>query len=414
MSVPAAQIAEPVVVGGMARKSPVCIIVQNESFGGMEIHTLGLMQALIDRGYPIELIANRYDGYDPVIQAHGWQDRVRIIHTELDGIIYGTRGSERQWKRLFQQARGRVLIFPRGDCNYGQRGFLRACRRAFEKVFFVEHLEARPRPKNSRRWLGIIPGLHLWWHRRRVLSKLSSRYADRIIAVSESVRERLIRDFGYRPDKIVVVHNGVAWQKLPRDAAQGAAFRARHGIPTGAFVLGMLIRLQHQKGIDVALQALRLFVERNPSADPYLVIAGEGSELQQLTRLTHSLQLEDRVKFIGFVRDIAAALSGYDVILFSSRNEGLPLGLLEGMAAGCIPIVTRVSGMPEAVNCADLGCVVPPDDPAQLSVAMERIHMLDAQALARMRRNVTESVRRDFDIADCHRKILEVCGLQAV
>jgi len=404
--------AEPSRHASPAAKPPFCLIVQNQSFGGMEVHTIGLMQALIDAGHSLELISNRYRAYDEVIRQRGWEANVRVIHTHLEGILYGTKGNRREWLEVFRGLRSRVLIFPRGDCNYGQLGFLKACSQSFDKVYFIEHLEARPRPASVQRWAGVVPGLQLWWHKRRILSRLGSAYADRIIAVSGSVRRRLVNEFGYDPAKVVVVHNGVAWRKLLREEARGVAFRARYGIPPGSFVFGMLIRLEPQKGVDVALHALAQLLARNPHADPYLVIAGEGRQLEELTRLSESLGLSGRVKFIGFVREPDEVLSGYDVILFSSRNEGLPLGLLEGMAAGCVPIVTRVSGMPEAVSSPELGCVVAPENPAELSRAMERILVLDAASLARMRERVVQNVRDHFDIDDCHRKILEVCGLE--
>lgn len=396
----------------LLENSSVCIITQNQGFGGMEVHTLGLINALIDRGYSIELITNRYHRYDELILSRGWQDKVDIVHTDLGGILYGDRIDSGGWWRALSGLRSEVLVFPKGNNNFGHIRLLRLCRRKFKKVIFIEHLEAIPRPpRSSRRWAGLIPGVGFWWHKRRFLSRLGSTFADRIIAVSGSVRGRLIEDLQYPPEKVVMVHNGVPWRELLRDEARGRAFRQRHQIPEGMFVFGMLTRLSQEKGIHTALQAMRRVVSKRPGCAVMLLIAGEGPLAQELKDLSSALNLQDHVRFIGFIQDPKEVLSGYDAILFSSRQEGLPLGLLEGMAAGCIPIVTRISGMPEAVNGLEIGWVVSPDSSEELSAAMLQLLELDTAELARMRENVTRRIQQHFDVAECYRQILDVCGL---
>jgi glycosyltransferase involved in cell wall biosynthesis len=389
----------------------VCIIAENQSFGGMEVHTLGLMKTLIARGYHIELIANHYYGYDEIIKSRCWDDKVRVIHTEFGGILYGASGSSRQWKHALSCLRSTILIFPRGNSNYGQISFLRACRTFFERIIFIDHSAARPRPRETRHWFGLIPGLSLWWYKRRFLSKRSSRYADHIVAVSRQVRDRLVQDLGYASQKVVVIHNGVEWREFTREAHRGTIFRARHDIPPEAFVFGMLTRLEVQKGIDIAIHAFHKLVMRSQKKGIYLVIAGEGSQISMLKELSYNLGIQRWVRFVGFVQDPKEILSSYDVILFSSRTEGLPLALLEGMAAGCIPIVTRISGMPEAVDSPDIGWVVAPEDPAELSEAMGSALSLDEAAIAKMRINALERVQNAFYIEKCHASILGLCGL---
>jgi len=385
----------------------VCIITQNYSFGGMEVHTLGLMETLLEAGYAIELVANRFDYYDAVVRDRGWADRVSIVHTTLGGILYGDPGDRLAWRQVLRGLKSETLIFPKGNNNYGQLGFLRECRRVFKKIVFIEHLEPRTRPsvRSKRRF---IPALGLWWHKRRIVSALGSRYADTVIAVSDKVRQRLVDDIGYSKDKVVVVRNGVPWREFVRNQDRGTAVRSRYQIPSTAFVFGMLSRLSDEKGIDTALYAFAKLLERNPQSSVYLVIAGEGYAEEKLKQLTKDLGLEARVKFVGFVSKPDEVLSAFDVILFSSRLEGLPLGLLQGMAAGCIPIVTRISGMPEAVNSPEIGWVVPPQNPDDLSTAMADVLALDRETAAKMRRNVIRRIQDHFDLAAANRRIVEL------
>jgi glycosyltransferase involved in cell wall biosynthesis len=81
------------------------------------------------------------------------------------------------------------------------------------------------------------------------------------------------------------------------------------------------------------------------------------------------------------------------------------------MAAGCIPIVTRIAGMPEAVNSPDIGWVISPESPEELCSAMQEVVALDAIKLSQMRQNAVRRVQVAFDADESYRKILEVCGL---
>jgi glycosyltransferase involved in cell wall biosynthesis len=167
----------------------------------------------------------------------------------------------------------------------------------------------------------------------------------------------------------------------------------------------MLSRLTPAKGVDVALQALRLVRLRRPEQRCALVVAGEGYEETRLKGLSESLFLRDSVRFLGFVEDTHSLVAAYDVILFSSRVEGLPLGLLEGMAAGCLPIVTRVSGMPEVVDTR-VGWVVAPDDPEALAEAMEAALTMSTESRRTMQQNAIQRVREHFDVDESYRTLV--------
>jgi glycosyltransferase involved in cell wall biosynthesis len=390
------------------KKPTICILTQTQGFGGVEVHTLNLIDALIIRGYRVELISCRHREYDDRARRDAWRSAVTMIHTDLNVNDENQRG----WLEFFRTLQGEVLIFQKGGNDLGSLVFFRACRRAFDKVYFVEHSEAEPAPiKSSRRWLGLIPGLGLWWYRQRLIKKLSSHYADRIIAVSNKVRDRLVNDWGYRPDNIRVVHNGVPWRDFTRNHQLGTSFRSRLGIPEEAFVFGMLTRLSKEKGVDIALRGFRLLWERTAIRPAYLLIAGEGPELENLKDLAGEIGVGSHVKFVGFVREGREVLSAFDAIIFSSRVEGLPLALLEGMAAGCVPIITRVGGMPEVLDKPGLGWTVSPENPEELCGAMQSVVESKRSDLSEISKNAESRIQRTFDIDSCHRGILRECNL---
>ena len=119
------------------------------------------------------------------------------------------------------------------------------------------------------------------------------------------------------------------------------------------------------------------------------------------------LHLPDDAAIIG--ARLADCVRAYDVILFSSRVEGLPLGLLQGMAAGCLPIVTRISGMPEAVHSPEVGWVVPPESPDALAGAMSAALTLDPHTFAGMRQRVLRRIQEHFDVDRAYARLIEIC-----
>jgi glycosyltransferase involved in cell wall biosynthesis len=342
----------------------VSFIIESTAFGGMELHTADLIDALLARGYRVELIANGQNVFEEAMRTRGWTGAVTLINTRLAGIT--TDSSDfGGWRALLRNLRGTTLIFPKGENSHGRLGFLLACRLKFRHIVFIEHKEAETAPAPStQRWLGFIPRINFWWLRVRLYRTACALCADRIIAVSERCRDRLISDWKLRPGKIVVVRNGVAWNRFARDEQTGAAARAR---------------------------------------------LGDGPDERKLLQLREQLGLLEEAQFIGFARNPRELLWACDVILFSSRLEGLPLGLLEGMAAGCVPIVTRVSGMPEAVHDSEIGWIVAPENPQELFEAMQSALMTDGPRFAHMRANAVRRIQQEFDLEVAQRRLLEIC-----
>lgn len=382
----------------------VCIITQTIGFGGTEVHTLNLVRCLLDHGYRVELVSCRHNVYDGRIPL---SPHVEMISTRLSVDERGA-AALRKWRSFMDTLRSPVLIFPKGHSNLGSVHFLRACSEKFRKVYHIEHLEALSLPpKRSRMHLGgLVPGLGLWWYREHLKRRIKSFYVDRTVAVSRAVASRLLDDIGYAARKVRIVPNGIDWRRYRRDTALGASFRAAHRIPADAFVFGMVTRLERIKGIDVALEAFRRLSPGSRERPVRLAIAGEGSEEARLREQARRLGIAAETLFLGFAREPLAHYCASDVILFSSRKEGLPLALLEGMAAGCMPIVSRISGMPEAVDRPETGWVTNPEDPADLARAMEEALSLPPAAVAAMRTAAVRRVREHYDAHEKFRDIL--------
>jgi glycosyltransferase involved in cell wall biosynthesis len=137
--------------------------------------------------------------------------------------------------------------------------------------------------------------------------------------------------------------------------------------------------LTEQKGQRYLLQSLADLRSRYPGL--CCILVGEGEAREELEALTARLGLQDHVIFCGNRRDVQIMLQGLDLFVLPSLFEGLPLALLEAMAAGVPVVATSVAGSCEVIEDGVNGRLVPPADVSALTEAIEGL--LDNPALAR-------------------------------
>ncbi len=153
------------------------------------------------------------------------------------------------------------------------------------------------------------------------------------------------------------------------------------GERTGMVYLGRFYRV---KGVDVLLDALARMQRPQP-----LTLIGDGPERKRLERMAVGLP----VTFAGFVprEDLGPYLDAARVLVAPSRSEGFPNAILEGMARGLVPVASAVGGIPEVLG-KDTGLAVPPEDPAMLAAALDRVFAdpadLDRRARAARQRSL--------------------------
>ncbi len=133
----------------------------------------------------------------------------------------------------------------------------------------------------------------------------------------------------------------------------------------------LVARLSPEKDIDTLLRATALVVRQDASFR--LEIAGDGPCMSSLRQTSASLGLEEHVRFLGEVRDVAALLARAGLFVLSSLSEGISLTLLEAMACGLPLIATRVGGNPEVICDGETGFLVPPQNPRALADALLRL-----------------------------------------
>ena len=198
---------------------------------------------------------------------------------------------------------------------------------------------------------------------------------DRLIAVSEYVRQSANRHLRVSLDLIELVYNPIDTDLLQAAPAKNRAELLREcGLPAGSFVLLNVARVSPQKGLLYALRALPSILQRCPSA--HLVSVGattDPSWLAQLEREATALGVTDHFHVLGGRRDVIDFLRACDVFVFPSLYEGLGIALIEAMAAGCACVASSAGPIPEVVRDEEDGILVPPGDPEAIAAAVCRL-----------------------------------------
>ena len=213
-----------------------------------------------------------------------------------------------------------------------------------------------------------ISGVRFSWLKQRVQAATINRY----IAVSNEVRARLCRDLYVSESKVRVVHNGIGLAQFNRqlDTAHRAMLTQGRDRP----IVLTSARLYTRKGHMHLLEAAALV----PNA--LFILAGDGPERAALERHAQQLGVEARVRFLGQRQDIPQLLGSCDLFVLPSLYEGLPLSVLEAMAAGKPVIATAIGGTDEAVIHGKTGLLVAPGNPVELAAAIRKL--LSDRALA--------------------------------
>jgi glycosyltransferase involved in cell wall biosynthesis len=198
------------------------------------------------------------------------------------------------------------------------------------------------------------------WAKRRLEGAIVSRWATRIVVVSDAACSTTRKNFGLPAARIVILPNAVD----PHSIALPSGFDRtvkRHslGVRPGERLLCCIARLDRSKGHRYLLQALADLRRRDPGLDIRLVLAGGGPEATAVQRVAASLGLADRVDLLGVREDVAEIIAASDVLVLPSLNEGLSQGLLEAMALRTPAVVTRVGGAADLLEGGGLWCVEP-------------------------------------------------------
>jgi len=225
-------------------------------------------------------------------------------------------------------------------------------------------------------------------------------YVHATVGVSPRVRDDLVRRWGFSADRTFAVLNGVDVDE----------FVAADRVVTGPLRLIYLGRVEErQKGVFW----LPAIMERLKDLDVTLTVAGDGPDLEALR--DRCQYFDDRVTFTGGLsRDrVPETLAAHDVLLMPSRWEGLGLSLVEAMAAGCVPVVSRLRGVTEVVvRQGEDGLLFPVGDVRQAALHVRELAE-DDERRRRMAIQARRTVAERFDLGTMAESYLEIMRLIA-
>ncbi|MEZ4863298.1 MAG: glycosyltransferase [Caldilineaceae bacterium] len=233
----------------------------------------------------------------------------------------------------------------------------------------------------------------------RLQQRLLAVGVGRYLAVSQALAQRLRQTFQIPAHKVQVVHNAIplAAYTQPANRTLRAELTGGNDCP----VILTAARLDPQKGLSYLLEA----AVQIPEA--LFVVAGEGALRPQLEAQRRALGLEERLVFLGRRTDIPELLAACDLFVLPSIYEGLPLALLEAMAAGKTVISTAIEGTCEAVAHNQTGWLVPPADSIALAGAIRRL-LADQPLRQRLAAAGQARVQQDFSVCAMVQQVQQV------
>ena len=230
---------------------------------------------------------------------------------------------------------------------------------------------------------------HRWLERRVISPRTDVRFC-----VSPSILARRRDEEGVPTTKLELMPNGVPLPDL--------ALHASAPVP----VIGSVGRFVREKAFDLLVEAAGRLRDRHLNFR--MVIVGSGPEWSLVYDKVVALGLEEVVDLPGFTTDVGAHLRQMDIFASSSRQEGLPVALLEAMSWG-LPVVATDVGAVAATVGNDAGRIVAPGDPAALASALEELILSPSLRVA-MGRAARTRVEQEFSIGSVARRHREAYG----
>ena len=233
----------------------------------------------------------------------------------------------------------------------------------------------------------------------RAVERGLAHTTDALVAVSAEVRDDLVSLGIAQRDKFTVIPYGFDLDARVGGGANPHATREAAGLDE-SFVVGWAGRLTEIKRPSDLLRAVAQV------DDATLVLAGDGELRSEIEELAVSLGIADRVRILGYVDDIGAWYSAFDVFLLTSANEGTPVVAIEALAAGVPVVATAAGGTATVVDDGETGLLAPVGDVESLAAHLRRLRdspALRAEFGAEGRRRMRERFSAERMVDDVER-----------
>jgi glycosyltransferase involved in cell wall biosynthesis len=220
---------------------------------------------------------------------------------------------------------------------------------------------------SSRRDMGFKTKPH-----HRLAYRLSGKYFDSVVAVSNAVRQEVVKRRWFHEGRTLTIYNGIDTVYC-ENTHDGIALKNRLGIHPKYPVVGMVANIRRIKGHQYFLEASSIIHRSNPNVQ-FLIVGNDWTEpgftVTDLKRYGEKIGVSQNLHFLGEREDVADLISLFDVAVLSSLSEGLSNVILEYMSSSKPVVATNVGGNPELVVHGQTGLLVPPADAQALAEAV--------------------------------------------
>ncbi len=213
--------------------------------------------------------------------------------------------------------------------------------------------------------------------------------ADRVICVSELMRQRNMTNTRIPARKCVVVQNGIRMVNCAEH--RNSALRESLGLRPDSFLIATTGRAHPFKRFDFIIECANALRHRAPGLDAVFLLAGDGVAMPALREQVQRLRLEDSVRLLGFRDDVRDLLCASDLALHAALGEGFSLSIIEYMSAGLPVLVPDIPSVSQAVHHNQTGLLYPKDEADAAASHIEALATDTERRLAMGRAAKTEA-----------------------
>jgi len=371
-----------VLVGPPRARKRIAFACFSRSLGGLELSTIRLAVAMSERGNTVLLIV-----------PPGSPLQQRAVEAGVEAAVleprwkYGDLMTAFHLGRLLRDNRVDVLLLMQSkDIHLASIASLIAKN---TKLVFYQQMDSG-------------------YNKRDPFHTLFYSRLSRWISLTENMKSN-VQAFTRVPDgKVDVIPLGVDLRRFDPAKHDRSRARAFFGLPEKGPLIGVLGRLDPQKGQEVFLRAVPALVKKHANA--HFVIAGdetagEADYKNSLERLCKNLAIREHVTFLPFTNDVPRLLAALNIVVLPSYFETYGLVVIEAMAMERPVIATNAGGVPEIITDGRTGILVEPRDSVSLARAIHRL-LTSAPLRVRITRLAREEVLRRFDFDLCVDRLL--------
>lgn len=381
------------------RVQPTLLFISHsKEIGGAEVYLEGLLRYAIRSGFQAQLVCRRL----PVLDA--WSERIAAAGAAVHRLDLTAARDFLRLRRLASRAAlvHLMLAYPVGKYQLAA-AWLRA---GSGTPLVVTHHLVIENPA-----MDFSAPRRIFWN---LAFRSYARLARRNIVPSRAGLELLLRR-GFPRARTELIYNGADPNRFKpldgsaRSTVRSAMMAALDGKPwpDDAVIICTVARLNPQKSLIDLVEAAAIVIASHPQAR--FIIVGDGEQRASIRERIAGAGLGGQVFLAGNrpLDEVAAWLGGCDLFVLSSVQEGLPLALMEAMAAGCPVVATSVGGIPDVVSDSSVGLLVPPREPRELARAVGELVRDDRRRQA-MAGAARARIVSSFSVEACYGRTVQV------